>query len=262
MDARQAILDEIRLIERSKDVQVLYAVESGSRAWGFSSPDSDFDVRFVYVRPISEYLRLEDVRDVIEYVIDGKNFAAGVDFDAVGWDLGKFLRLLRNSNPSAIEWLSSNDPYIEDSRFWEVKKLLEKCFSPRSVALHYYGMAKKHDLRYLKADLVVAKKYLYVVRAILAAEWALKRLRPAPLAFSELVDGMLPAKLRPEVEKLLEIKLGSDERRLVGHSRELDEWILSHLEAIPEEASLLRRKSQPDWAILDSVYRKLLGLTP
>lgn len=261
MDATNAILDEIRYIERSNDVKVLFACESGSRAWGFASEHSDFDVRFVYVRPVFDYLKLESQRDVIDWRLDAENFPCGVDFDSTGWDLVKFLRLLRASNPSTIEWLSTETPYYEDSRFWEVKKLLESCFEPRASAMHYYGMAKKTDLRQMKADLVPAKKYLYLLRGVMAADWVILRLKPAPLVFNELVDAILPRALHSEVDHLLEVKTGGDEKRLVRHSKPLDEWILAHLDAIPEEARLLRRREKPDWEVFDKIFLKMVGLT-
>lgn len=63
---RERIIELLHSIEAEHGVKVLYACESGSRAWGFASPDSDYDVRFVYVRPLEDYLSLVPVRDVIE----------------------------------------------------------------------------------------------------------------------------------------------------------------------------------------------------
>ena len=77
---RKLIISKLKQIEKDYNVRVLLAVESGSRAWGFASPDSDYDVRFIYVRPEKEYLRLEDVRDVIELPIND-------ELDINGWDL-------------------------------------------------------------------------------------------------------------------------------------------------------------------------------
>ena len=91
-----AIQHELSACEHAKGVRVLLAVESGSRCWGFPSENSDWDVRFVYARPKDDYLRLESVRDNIEWRLDD-------DLDVVGWDISKFLRLLRGSNPTAFE---------------------------------------------------------------------------------------------------------------------------------------------------------------
>ena len=116
-------------------MRVLLAVESGSRAWGFESPDSDFDVRLVYVRPIEYYLRLQSTRDVLEWRLDEV-------LDVSGWDLDKALRLMRGANPSLFEWLASPIVYAEDSAFAAVRDLAADCFSPVSSAHHYLSMAR------------------------------------------------------------------------------------------------------------------------
>ena len=105
--AARAVSHELRCLEAAEGVRVLLAVESGSRAWGFESPDSDFDVRLVYVRPIEYYLRLQSTRDVLEWRLDEV-------LDVSGWDLDKALRLMRGANPSLFEWLASPIVYAED----------------------------------------------------------------------------------------------------------------------------------------------------
>lgn len=97
---RKVIIEKLQQIEKQENVRILHAVESGSRAWGFESPDSDFDVRFIYVRPRDYYLKLEQTRDVLEFPINDL-------LDVNGWDLQKALRLLHRSNPSVFEWFKS-----------------------------------------------------------------------------------------------------------------------------------------------------------
>ena len=122
MDIRDTILSELDKIEQQYGVRVLHAVESGSRAWGFASPDSDYDVRFIYVRPKEDYLRLEKTRDVIELPIEG-------ELDINGWDLDKTLRLLRASNPTLFEWFSSPIVYRETAFADEFRSVMLKYFS-------------------------------------------------------------------------------------------------------------------------------------
>ena len=118
MGMRETISEELLAVEREKDVRVLLAVESGSRAWDMASEDSDYDVRFVYMRREEDYLRLEDVRDTIEWRLDET-------YDVVGWDLCKFLRLMRGSNPTVFEWLESPIVYREDPAFDNVREKAE-----------------------------------------------------------------------------------------------------------------------------------------
>ena len=103
---KKEILRKLHEIEIKENVKILFAAESGSRAWGFASPDSDYDVRFIYVRPKEEYLRLDTVKDVIEVPINDV-------LDINGWDLQKALRLLYKSNPTLFEWFSSPIIYME-----------------------------------------------------------------------------------------------------------------------------------------------------
>lgn len=180
MDAALTIDAELDELERTLGVRVLYAAESGSRAWGFASPDSDYDARFIYARPVADYLKLEDTRDTIEWKLDEV-------LDISGWDLAKFMRLMRRSNPSVFEWLASPVIYRERLSFAQVRGLAPQCFSVVSISHHYLHMARNNAHEFLAGEKVSLKKYLYVVRALLAARWSIRRQSPAPMLFSELM---------------------------------------------------------------------------
>lgn len=190
MNAEEAIDGEVRTeimrriveAEKEHDVRVLYAVESGSRAWGFSSPNSDYDVRFIYVHKKDWYLSvdLEDKRDVIEYpIVD--------EIDINGWDLRKALKLFWKSNPAFIEWLQSPIVYVDDGIFAQsARELMSTIASSHKGIYHYLHMAKGNFREYLKKDLVPLKKYFYVLRPLLAIMWLEKYDKPAPIEFEEL----------------------------------------------------------------------------
>ena len=108
---QKEILKTLDQIEAQNNVKILYACESGSRAWGFPSPDSDYDVRYLYIRPVESYLKLFSERDVIEGPIDEVK-------DFVGWDLQKALKLLMKGNAPLIEWVRS--PIVYPVLFKEV----------------------------------------------------------------------------------------------------------------------------------------------
>lgn len=159
----EAIRAALDAIEREKQVRILYACESGSRAWGFASSNSDFDVRFIYVRPTAAYLRLDAPRDVIERPITD-------DLDINGWDIFKALRLLRKSNPSLLEWLFSPIIYEETSpTIAHLRAIARQRFSETPLFYHYRHMADGNYRQYIanKAP-VPLKKYLYVVRPLVA----------------------------------------------------------------------------------------------
>jgi predicted nucleotidyltransferase len=182
---KSLIESELRRIESKYGVRVLYAVESGSRAWGFASKDSDYDVRFLYVHPLAWYLSVEQQRDVIEEPIRN-------DLDLSGWDLRKALGLLRKSNPPLLEWLNSPVVYFQDDAFLgDFRRLASEHYQPEKVFLHYLHMAEGNFRSYLREEIVWIKKYFYVLRPILACRWIERGLGVVPMEFGRLAHGTL-----------------------------------------------------------------------
>lgn len=207
---RGTILGVLHELETRHDVHVLYACESGSRGWGFASPDSDYDVRFIYVHRLPWYLSVDAQRDVIEQPISG-------ELDVNGWDLRKALQLLRRSNPVLMEWLRSPIVYREDSLVMpRLRALAEAGFSALRGHHHYLAMARRNCREHLQADEVRYKKYLYVLRPLLAARWIREHGGAAPpMRFADLVQATLgrpqDAPLVAEINRLLEVKMRSGE---------------------------------------------------
>ena len=229
---RDRILKKLEEIEREQQVRILLAVESGSRAWGFASPDSDYDVRFIYVRPREAYLKLEEVRDVIELPIDEK-------LDINGWDLQKTLRLLHKSNPTLFEWFSSPIVYKETAFADKFRGIMQDFFSSKRSLYHYISMAEGNYREYLKGGMVRAKKYFYVLRPVLACRWILGRGTPPPMLFSELAEAELPASLREEIKDLLELKMKSPEIKLIPRRDAVNEYLDRSIVEIQEEIARL-----------------------
>lgn len=191
----QRVRDALARVESEQNVRVLYACESGSRAWGFASQDSDYDVRFLYVHSRDWYLSVEDGRDVVERPLTN-------ELDVSGWELRKALRLLRKSNPPLLEWLKSPVVYREDPVFtMEFCGLAAGFYSPRRCFAHYLHMAFGNWRDYLAGrDEVSLKKYLYVFRPLLACRWLERGLGQVPMLFRELVEGVLD---EPDVREAL-----------------------------------------------------------
>ena len=201
----QAALSDI---QSQEGVVILYACESGSRAWGFPSEDSDYDVRFIYLRPRDWYLSidLEERRDVIERPIDDQ-------LDVSGWDLRKALRLFHKSNPPLLEWLGSPIVYLEQSSTASKMRELAKTFySATACMYHYRHMAEGNYRNYLKGYRVWIKKYFYVLRPILAINWLERDLGMVPTEFEKLVQGVLSDRqLITDIHDLIEQKrLGAE----------------------------------------------------
>ena len=203
---RRRILDALDEIEAHHDVRVLFACESGSRGWGFASPDSDYDVRFVYVHRLPWYLRVEPQRDVIELPISD-------ELDVSGWELRKALGLLRRSNPTLLEWLDSPVVYREHAAVGpRLRALAAEFFSPRRGRHHYLAMARKNFRGYLQGEQVRLKKYLYVLRPLLAVRWIDRGLGMPPMRFADLATGVLDDReLLDEINALLEVKMRAGE---------------------------------------------------
>lgn len=204
---RQQIIDALQSIEEEEQVRILYACESGSRAWGFPSRDSDYDVRFIYVRPMDSYLSLFEKRDVIERPISNM-------LDINGWDMKKALSLFRKSNPPLLEWLQSPIVYTEASEVVEqIRALSAHTFSARSCMHHYLHMAKGNYREYLQREQVKIKKYFYVLRPLLACQWIERYNEMPPIKFSVLVDRLVPAngELHAAIQQLLSRKIAGEE---------------------------------------------------
>ena len=226
---RTEILNRLSVTESTEGVRILLAVESGSRAWGFESPNSDFDVRFIYARPRDGYLSvdLEDRRDVIEYpIVD--------DIDLNGWDVRKALKLYSQSNPTFVEWLQSPIVYSECGCFSEqARGLLPTIFSTEKGIYHYRSMAKTNYRGYLLSAEVPLKKYFYVLRPLLAVRWIEKYKSAPPIEFERLLpllDG--DKELLEPIHRLLNQKRASQEMAFAPAIPKLNEFIESELDRL------------------------------
>jgi predicted nucleotidyltransferase len=251
-----ALLDEV---EGRHGVRVLMAVESGSRAWGFASPDSDFDVRFIYQEPLDRMLRLYPDRDVIEQMSPYHPDGTGVPIDLVGWSLPKALRLAVSSNPQLCEWARGTVTYQADPDFVDQLRLLTVQASPRVLAHHYRGLAKKTVLDYLSGPGEPrGKKYLYAVRSVLAAGWMLDHPVPGsapPVRFDQLrVETRVPAPIDEEVDALLAWKVGLKEADALKRFPVLDDWVGVELLRLEQQVPVLP-DSEVDREVAELIFQ-------
>lgn len=247
---REIILEELRKIEEVEKVKIIMAVESGSRAWGFASPDSDYDVRFIYVRKPEDYLKLEGNRDVIEWKLDEV-------LDINGWDLRKALRLLYKSNPTIFEWSASPIVYWETEDFKKLKKLLPRYFSMKKSLYHYRSMAERTYIEHLQGEEVKAKKYFYSMRPLLAAKWILDKKCAPPMLFEELMEAELEEILKPEVNNLLKIKKNLTETGMVKKKRVIDEYIEKSILEIEKIAGNMENETV-EWKPLNDLFLEMI----
>ena len=249
---RDLIIQKLKEIEQAENIRILHAVESGSRAWGFPSPDSDYDVRFIYVRNPEFYLKLEKTRDVIELPINDM-------LDINGWDLNKTLRLLHSTNPTLFEWMSSPVIYRQTEFIDQLRPMMDTYFSCKSGLYHYLSMAERNYKEFLQGDSVKVKKYFYVLRPILACKWILRTHTKPPMLFSQLADAELEDSLKPVVDQLLDLKMNTPEIKQIPRVAEINDYLDRTIENLKAEIAVFPAEHQPDWAPLNQLFLQTLS---
>jgi predicted nucleotidyltransferase len=246
---RTTILKQLQEIAKAKNVEILYAVESGSRAWGFASPDSDYDIRFIYKHDLDYYLSLWEQTDVIEFMTED-------DLDGSGWDLRKTLKLLAKSNAPLLEWIYSPVVYYENEAFMnQIRTLAKDCFSPVACLHHYLGTTKNF-MEVCEQEEVKLKSYFYALRTALAGKWIIERNTFPSVDFMELLP-IAPQNIQEKIKELLNIKANQDESYL--HPKEalittfLQETVLFNKE---NAAGLRSGKKMSEE--LDGVFKDLI----
>ena len=212
-------------IEASHGVRIVYAVESGSRAWGFASPDSDYDIRFIFIRDEGSYVSVQEGLESIDLPLEG-------ELDAGGWDIRKAARLLGKSNGALVEWLHSPIIYRNENGFRERwQSMAREIFSPRASSDHYRGLAKQMVLGKLRSDTVRAKDYLYALRAALAAKWIAETHTIPPVPFADLFE-IAPPVIQALIPELLDHKARTAESEQMERLPELDALLHEFLESV------------------------------
>jgi predicted nucleotidyltransferase len=222
----ERILRRLERAESEHGVHILYACESGSRAWGFASPDSDYDVRFIYAHDPSWYLSfdVERRRDVIEYPITD-------ELDCGGWDVRKALYLFTRTNGALLEWLHSPIQYLERGPLaGSLRHLAPRAFDARALCYHYSHMARRNAREYLFGGKVRLKKYFYVLRPLLAIRYIQDRGGVPPVEFEKLVTTVAPGNIVGGIEHLLRLKRNTPELGFGDPIPEIGRFIESELE--------------------------------
>ncbi len=212
-DIGKEIRENLDAIEKKYNVKILLAVESGSRAWGFASPDSDYDVRFIYMHDKEEYLRIDPIKDVIEWQLDEV-------LDINGWDLKKALLAFGKGNPNVMEWANSPIIYRKAAEWDALKRTALLYFSEKSALCHYYGTAKSTLKGFLTGKMIRYKKYFYALRPLLCCRWIERYHTVPPMEFEKLLimfeepDDALTRELYQAIRELLARKAETEEKDL------------------------------------------------
>ncbi len=226
---------ELLKLQNANGIKMLFAVESGSRAWGFASTDSDYDVRFVYARPLSWYLSIIDRRDVLEPKFNDPLL------DMSGWDIRKALYQIYKGNPAFIEWLNSPIKYIDMCFIDSIRKLAVEYFNPRTAIYHYLHMAQGNYREYLRGETVRTKKYMYVIKPILSCMWIEQHHEMPPVHIDSLM--LAPGTDTPndEIFSILDKKRNGLELDSGPRIDVLNEWIDKKITHFSEKARLVQK---------------------
>ena len=236
-------------IEQKKNIKILYACETGSRAWGFPSPDSDFDIRFMYMHERDWYLSLSQRKDTIE-MMDG-------DLDITGWDLRKSLTLLKKSNAPLIERFNSLIEYFAVPGFKEeFKKLIATYYSPIAVFFHHYSLATKFWEELKGKEELKLKSYFYLIRSLLSCNWIIKDKAVLPMHIEGLMK-YVEEEYKEKLRILIAMKATVGEKYLHKKDERLNEWILSLFEYIEAGKEKLP-VNNTDMGLLNDFFLKML----
>ncbi|OQP58369.1 nucleotidyltransferase domain-containing protein [Niastella populi] len=232
---KQLITNKLAEVEKENGIKILFSCESGSRGWGFPSPDSDYDVRFIYVRPYRYYLSVMERADDLNFAING-------DLDMYGWDLRKVLQLTRKSNVTPFEWLQSPIIYRQEPGFKEeLWALCQHYFGRRSNIHHYLGIAQGALAGIANGNEIAIKKLFYVLRPLLAARWCLEKQQIAPMTIGPLMT-LLPAHLQEQVCRLITRKSTAAEGFIIQIDAELKTYIDQEFARIDEASKSLEKE--------------------
>lgn len=256
-DIQKEIQENLNSIEQQNNVRILIAVESGSRAWGFASPDSDYDVRFIYVQDTKEYLRIDAKKDTIEWQLDEV-------LDINGWDLKKALLAFAKGNPNVMEWSNSPIVYRKDPAWEDIRRTTFEYFSEKSALCHYYGTANNTYQSFLTEDMIRYKKYFYALRPLLCCRWIERYHEVPPMEFDSLLtlfsgdEPGLTRELYEAIQELLRRKVTTDEKELNPQMPEIIGFIQDECLRQKQISDAAPDDHKHDFSALNECFRSIL----
>jgi uncharacterized protein len=243
---KKIILESLKQIENKHEVKILFACESGSRAWGYSNKNSDYDVRFIYIHRPSWYLSIDPQRDFIELPVSKS-------LDVNGWELQKCLKLYRKSNPTILEWIHSNLHYTQPySTVEKLRHHTQDVFSPIACLYHFIHMAQK-NFRKEQNESINVKNYFNILRPILAAKWIENYGQFPPVEFTKLVEKMMPiGDLKQEINCLLASKINGEFS--VTKNTLINDFIQNEIKRLTEYVKNIEVENENPTPLLNTIF--------
>ncbi len=253
MSVIDAIDSALSQTEQRHQLRVLFAAESGSRAWGFASPDSDYDIRFIYLKPLSWYLSVGEPRDSFDAMLPG-------DLDLAGWELRKTLRLYAKGNMALNEWLGSPMIYREVGPLAQrMREGLAQWFQPIQALHHYLSMGRRCFDEQLQSDQVAIKRLFYALRPLLACRWINQHATQPPTALGDLVAGVeISAAESEQIEAILALKAQAVEGQPWTITKWWRRWLEDEIAQAHAAEQALPRIKRPPLSALDHWLQEAL----
>ncbi len=200
----------LKKLEKEKNIKILWACETGSRAWGFPSTDSDYDIRLIYVHKSNWYLSLNNPKDSLELMLDNN------EIDITGWELKKSLLLLNKSNAPLLERIQSPMVYLADYEFIKEFRTLSLHHYSRITTIHHYLSITKKFLEDLESkEFYKLKAFFYTLRSALVCKWILEKETAPPIVFSDIYLHLkIKKELQSRINELITFKATVDESYL------------------------------------------------
>lgn len=253
MNIYNNIIKTLKQVEKTNNVKILFAIESGSRGWGFASDDSDYDCRFIYVNKYEHYLSIHDKKDVIEIPVDEV-------YDVSGWDLKKSLLLLKKSNGPLLEWISSPIVYMENTEFInEFRDLAKKFFKVKPSMYHYLNLANRFYEDVLEKEKTKIKSYFYIIRPLFACKYIMENGNIPPMEFEKIRNNIeVPEKINNIIDRLLEQKKKVNEKEMIDKEVVILDYIGEELKILTKYADEYKEIKKTNTEELDMFFRKVL----
>ncbi len=258
---KDKIIKICKEVEKEENIKILFCVESGSRSWDLASKDSDYDIRFVYVRPIEDYIQIDKRAEVINRNFDKEGNRVsqeGCLIDMVGFDIFKFTRMLSSSNPTTIEWLRSHIVYYgEQNKVF--KDYAENSFKKISLYFHYKSMCKQNYLKYIKSkDNVTYKRYLYAMRGLVNSKFIVNEEKLPPISFIHTLNAswdFIPQNIIFKLKEIIKLKKEAKEKDITQNLVKIDKYIESFLK---DDSEAPREKQLTTKTELDKELRGIV----
>ena len=259
---RRYITDKLTDLAKQHNIQIMTAVESGSRAWGFPSRNSDYDVRFLYLRPAQDYVSVADFRDVIETPLTDDPILH-VPLDLNGWDIRKALQLGLKSNAILNEWLSSPICYIDQRQMSDLlRQFLKNTADLTKISYHYDRLARNswQQITENQGDIKL-KLYCYLLRPVLTLDWIRHFAELPPMDLYHLCHRLpLGTELTAIISQLVAQKAIAQEHDLISRNTHLDQYIMSILETKIEKPSDIGELNMSHLKAADQLFRQMIGM--